>query len=59
MGEGSAKVVWECALRGAGRRPIEEVVDLCEVLSEKSTKTPPKLPVTAARRRGLPTAWSR
>ena len=24
------QVVWECALRGAGRRPIEDVLDLCE-----------------------------
>ena len=23
-------VVWECALRGAGRRPIGDVLDLCE-----------------------------
>ena len=24
------QVVWECALRGTGRRPIEDVLDLCE-----------------------------
>ena len=24
------QVVWECALRGTGRRPTEEVLDLCE-----------------------------
>lgn len=24
------QVVWECALRGPGRRPIEDVLDLCE-----------------------------
>ena len=38
MGEGSAKVVWECALRGAGRRPIEEVLDLCEVFVREVDK---------------------
>ena len=24
------QVVWECALRGTGRRPVDEVLDLCE-----------------------------
>ena len=24
------QVVWECALRGPGRRPVEEVLDLCQ-----------------------------
>ena len=24
------QIVWECALRGTGRRPLEEVLDLCQ-----------------------------
>ena len=40
------QIVWECALRGVGRRPIEDVLDLCEHLSEVEAMTSLKLPAT-------------